>query len=129
MIFSGGEEAGGRRERKRRDKNGRRGKRKRKETNIFEGLAYESLINLFPFSGEKIYSEKFKKLFSPRSADQWLRQVSNLVLFDSRIPSFLLTTLSRIKVQIFGRGGRMSTDTIYKEKERKEMALKQKSRD
>lgn len=63
MIFSGGEEGGGRRERKRRDKNGRRGKRKRKKkTNIFEGLAYESLLNLFPFSGEKIYSEKLKKI-------------------------------------------------------------------
>ena len=124
LIFRGGEEGGGRRERKRRDKNGRRGKRKRKKkTNIFEGLAYESLLNLFPFSGEKIYSEKLKELFSPRSAGRWLRRVSNLVLFDSWIPSFLLTTLSRIKVQIFGRGGRMSTDTIYKEKKRKEMAL------
>ena len=54
---------------------------------------------------------------------------SNSVLFDSRTPSFLLTTLSRIKVQIFSRGGRMSTETIYKEKERKEMAVIAKSRD
>lgn len=124
-----GERSEGRRERKRRDRNERREKRRekeRKEAKIFEGL---SLVNLFPFSGEKIYSEKFKKLFSPRSAGQWLRWVSNSVLFDSRIPSFLLTTLSRIKVQIFGRGGRMSTETIYKQNERKEMALIAKSRD
>lgn len=69
------------------------------------------------------YIQKLKILFGPRSAGQWLRRVSNSVLFDSRISSFLLTTLSRIKVQIFGRGGRMSTETICKEKERKEMTL------
>lgn len=53
MIWSRGEERG-KKERKE-EREMRRGKRReRKEANIFEGL---SLVNLFPSSDEKIYSE------------------------------------------------------------------------
>lgn len=91
-----GEGAGKRRERKGRDRNGRgekrgeekRKRKKRKETNVFEDLICDSLVNIliFLFSSKKIYSEKLKRLSSPRAAGQWLRHVSNSVLLDPQTP-------------------------------------------
>lgn len=37
----------------------KRKRKKVKEINIFEGLICDSLVNMFLFAGEKIYSDKF----------------------------------------------------------------------
>lgn len=61
------------------------------------------------------YIQKFKILFSPRSAGQWLDgffQIQSSLTPQN--PSFI--SVNQVKVQIFGRGGRMSTETLKRER-------------
>lgn len=79
-------------------------------------LICDSLVNMFLFSGEKIYSDKF--IQSHKAVSQWLKQVSNSVLLDPNAPTLSpIPYCQRQKAQIWGIGERMSTNTIYKKRE------------